>query len=527
MSSSASQGVARSAAGVALATFGSRILGYVRDMLVAAYLGTGPVADAWVVAYQIPNLFRRLFGEGALQASFVPVFVGLRQQSGEDEGWRLVCAMAAVLAAVLTGCVALGELLAPALVRIMVPGFAADPEKMQLTVRLLRVTLPYLWLVSLAALAMGILNGVRHFAMPALAPILLNLAFIGYLGVLAPRWAGEDTPRLALGLGVAVLVGGALQLAALAATAAAKGLHVVPTLWHPQVGTVIRRMAPAALGMAVYQVNVLVDKLCASFSGIVGEGAVSALYYGFRLMALPLGLFAIAIATTVFPTLASAASEDDREGFRTSLGDAMRWALALTVPSAVGLAVLRYPIVRLIFERGAFGTASVDSVTQTVLFYSIGLAGYSGVHILSRAFYSIGDTRTPVRAACWALGANMALNVALMWPLRVGGLALATSLTATLNAGILAVRLRRQMGPLGYGALARSGGRTAAAAAAMGLVCWAAARGVGALGLPEGLPNSLAATAIPIALGVASYLGALRLLGGTEVAEMATAIRRR
>ena len=361
--------------------------------------------------------------------------------------FRAVAGAMIVVLAVLTIAGVLG---APLLVRVMAPGFFADPATGTLTVRLTRLMFPYLLFVGLGALAMGMLNAHRHFVTPALAPVMLNLAIIGAVFGVVPHLAEP-----VFGLAVGVLVGGLGQLAIQLPALARRGLLVVPALdrHHPAVARIVRLMTPVALGQSATQLNILVDTVIASF--LVG-GSVSYLYYADRLVEFPLGVFGIAIATAVLPTLSEQAASRNPAALRATLSFAQRLAAFICLPAAVGLLLLREPLVRVLYQRGEFGPLETAQTAWALGFYALGLVGFASVKIGAQAFYALGDTRTPVKIAVGAMVLNSVLAVALAFPLRHGGLALATSCSATANALALAWLLRRRLGeivepPLPYG----------------------------------------------------------------------------
>jgi putative peptidoglycan lipid II flippase len=332
---------------------------------------------------------------------------------------------------------------APVLVRVMAPGFFGDPSTGALAVRLARIMFPYLFFVGLAALAMGMLNAHRHFLAPALAPVMLNLGIIAAVVGLAPLLAEP-----VIGLTVGVLVGGAGQLLIQLPALARRGLLVAPAAdpRHPALRRIVHLMAPIALGQSATQVNILVDTVIASF---LAGGSVSYLYYADRLVEFPLGVFGIAIATAVLPTLSAQAARREPEALAATFAFALRFAAFITMPAAVGLAVLREPIVRVLYERGEFGPTESAATAWALGFYALGLVGFASVKIGAQAFYALGDTRTPVRVAIAAMALNSVLAVLfvlLVPPLRHGGLALATACSGTVNATALAWLLRRRLG---------------------------------------------------------------------------------
>jgi len=488
----------KSAGGIGLATLASRILGYIRDMLIASCFGTGTYAVAFFAAFRIPNLFRYLLGEGALSASFIPVFTDYLQKSSREEAWQLAMATFNLLFLVLTGITLLGTWGAPLIARVLVPGFA--PDQVELTTNLLRLLFPFLLFIGLAALAMGILNSFKHFAFPALAPMVLNLAMIiSLIFLVKPQSLGGIRV-----LSLSVLIGGLGQLLIQVPILRKKGMpaRLMTIFRHPGVKRIVFLMGPAALGLAIYQMNIVVDTIFGSYESIVGEGAIAALYFGNRLMQLPLAIFGIAIATAVFPAMAGQVSQAEIDKLKETLLLALKMAFFLIIPSSVGLIVLGRPLVSLLFERGAFCARSVQDTATALSYYSLGLFAYAGVHITSRAFYSLQDTKTPVKIAGLTLLINIVLNLVLMQPLRLGGLALATSLSAMVNLGLLLYLLNKRIGDINGKAILSSLGRTIIASLFMGLVCYLVAGALTREVETVSLAAKLLQVFIPISAGI-------------------------
>ena len=433
--------VARAAAVVGSATLLSRVLGFVRDLVVARAFGAGPLTDCFFVAFRLPNLLRRLVAEGALSSAFIPVFTDYLGRAPATETRRMLRAVTGIVLLVLGALTMAGVLGAPLLVRAMAPGFFADPARGTLTVRLTRLMFPYLFFVGLAALAMGILNARRRFFAPALAPVALNLAMIAAVLFLAPRMA-----QPVFGLAAGVLVGGLGQLLVQVPSLVAGGVLVWPALdpGHPAVRRCFRLMTPVVIGQSASQLNVLINTVIASF---LGGGSVSYLYYADRLVEFPQGVFGIAIATAVLPTLAEHAARRELDKLRQTLSFALRLAAFIGLPAAVGLFVLREPIVRVLYQRGQFGPAEVAGTAIAVGFYALGLVGWGGARIGAQAFYALGDTRTPVKVAVGAMAINSLLALVLVRPLAHAGLALASAAAGTVNAVVLVWLLRRRLGP--------------------------------------------------------------------------------
>jgi putative peptidoglycan lipid II flippase len=508
-------GVVSATGSIGAATLASRVLGYVRDMVVARAFGAGPVTDAFFVAFRIPNLLRRLLAEGALSTAVIPVFA--QSLAAEGRAAFLTMVRAVVGAGTLTLCVVTlaGMVLARAIVTVMAPGWLADPSLFDLAVGLTRLMFPYLLLVGLAALATGVLNAHGRFFTAAFGPAVLNIGMIAAVLLLARRF---EPPVVALAVGV--LAGGLGQLLVQLPEVRRLGVPLRPSgEWrHPAVATIARRLAPAAFGLAAVQVTVLVNTLLAS---LLPKGSISFLYYADRVMEFPLGVFGIALATAALPTMAAQAARDDRAGLTDTLGFALRLAVFVAVPAAAGLLALGGPIVTLLFQRGEFGPVEAAATTQALAAYAVGLPAFSATRLAAQTFYAVGDTRTPVLLGLLAVAANIALAVALMGPLAHAGLALASSLSAYVNLFTLLWALRRRLGPIGGRALVRSGARTLLATVALVLAARALA--------PAADTGLLAAahTAGAIAAGAAAFVAAAAGLRAPELGALLDVLRRR
>jgi len=484
----------------------SRILGFVRDALIARIFGAGLATDAFFVAFRIPNLLRRMFAEGAFSQAFVPVLAEHRIRRGETETRLLIDRVATLLFLAVAAVTALGVLIAPYIVYVSAPGFSATPEKFELTVAMLRVTFPYILFISLVSLAGGILNTWSRFAVPAFTPTLLNLSFIFAALVAAPHF---DPPAMVLAW--AVFVGGALQLGLQVPFLARLGMLPRPrvALRDPDVRRILALMGPAALGVSAAQLSLLANTIFASF---LQTGSVSWLYYADRLMEFPAGLLGVALGTILLPSLAKAHSQQAGEEYSRLLDWGLRLTLMLALPAAVALAILAVPLIGTLFLYGEFTSTDLAMTRQALVAYSVGLLGLILVKVLAPGFYARQDIRTPVRIAVMTLVATQIMNLAFIMPLRHAGLALAIGLGACLNAGLLYRRLRRD------GIYApRPGWRTytlkvLVALAAMGVALWfamgpetwwIAARGTSRVAALSGL----------VALGMGVYFGTLWGLG--------------
>jgi putative peptidoglycan lipid II flippase len=443
--------VARHAGTVGAATLLSRILGLVREQVMATLFGAGFATDAFNVAFRIPNLLRDLFAEGAMSSAFVPTFTHALKTQGEAEAWTLGRQLFWALGLVLLTICAVGWWLAPVLVRLFAPGFAAVPGKLELTVTLTRVMLPFLPVVALAAAAMGMLNARGRFGVPALAPAVMNLVMVAAGLALIPvcRWWGR--PAI-LAMAVGVVIGGLAQFAFQMPALASEGFRarIEPPRLHPGVLRVAGLMGPAAIGLAATQINLLVSTWIAS---LLAQGSVSWLWYAFRLMQLPIGIFGVALATVSLPGLSRAAVDRDLPALKSVLSATVRLVFALTFPASLWLAVMARPVIALLYEHGHFRMHDTNQTAGALLMYCIGLPAFSAVTVFTRAFYALGETRTPVRASFVAVAVNLVLNLLFIGPLRpLGlehrGLALATSITSLVNLAQLAWFLRRRIGLL-------------------------------------------------------------------------------
>jgi len=478
---------------VGSATLLSRIFGLVRDVVLAWFFGAGLVSDAFFVAFRIPNLLRRLFAEGSLSIAFIPVFTEYLTNQSREEAFQMARSAVRLLSILLAVVVVIGILLAPLIVRIIAPGFSDSPEKFILTVTLTRIMFPYIFLISLVALSMGILNVLGHFAAPALAPVLLNIAIICSVFLISPHMGDPVT-----GLAIGVLIGGVLQLMLQMPFLIKKGFYFwqKATLYHPGLKRIGILMIPAVFGAAVYQVNILVDTFLAS---LLADGSISYLYYADRLVQFPLGIFAIATATAVLPSLSRQAAEQDLSAFRDTFSYAMKLVFFIIIPSMVGLIVLREPIIALLFKRGAFDAETTRLTAYALLYYAVGLWAFSAVRIIVNAFYALQDTKTPVRMAVISVIAKIVLSVILMQWLAHGGLALSTSLASMLNFGLLIQALRKKLGVIGWRSISASVFKTTICSLVMGAMVWSLAlfiipsKGATLTGLFFGLMGSILA----------------------------------
>jgi putative peptidoglycan lipid II flippase len=486
--------VTKAAGVVSSATLLSRIFGYIRDMVIAAFFGAGFYSDAFIAAFRIPNLIRRLFGEGSLSISFVPVFTQYLTDKGKDEAFEMARSAIKLLSILLVVITVSGIVFSPWIVRIFAPGFIGSPEKFTLAVVLTRIMFPYIFFICLVALSMGILNVLGHFAAPALAPVFLNIAMI--LSVFIISIFSTDLTNLVYGLAFGVVIGGFLQLALQVPFLIKKRFYFWKKsgIWHPGLKRIVLLFFPAIFGSAVYQINTLVITLLAS---IQSEGSISYLYYADRLVQFPLGIFAIAAATAMLPSLSRQAAVKDITAVRDSFAYTLKLVFFVSIPAMVGLIVLRQPVVALLFERGAFGSEATLLTANAVLYYSIGLWAVSGVRIVVFTFYALEDTKTPVYTAVISIIANILLGVILMGPMGHAGLALALSLASMLNFGLLMRALNTKLGPLKLSGIAESVCKNVICSVIMGIAVWTVALYIipsgteSLLGLLTGLTGSI------------------------------------
>lgn len=458
-------GLVKSTSVIGVATALSRVLGFIRDIVIANLFGTSLAAQAFVVAFRIPNSLRDLVGEGAANAAIVPVLTEYRTLKDEAEFLRASRVLANIFLIVLLGLAASGVAFSPLIVRLIAPGFVVEPEKFNLTVTLNRVMFPYLVLIGLTAYAMGILNALKHFASPAFGPALLNITLI-----ISALWLCPKFGVMALAIGV--LVGGALQLGISVPFLYRHGIKIDfrEGFRHAAVSRIGKLLVPRAIGSAVYQINIFVDTILASLAWIVGSGGVAALYYANRLIQFPLAIFGLALAQAALPKMSQEFAEADMGRFKDTLCFSLRVVFLIMVPSGFGLAILGGPIIRVLFERGEFTSYSTHITQAALFYYSFGLMAYAGIKLLAMSFYSMHDTMTPVKTAGAAVILNIILSLALMWPLKLGGLALATSISATFNFIILYIALKNRIGDFGTARIINSFFRVFSASVIMGIV---------------------------------------------------------
>ena len=432
---------------MSLGTLSSRILGFIRDVILARLLGTGFAADAFFLAFKIPNLFRDFVGEGATNAAVVPVLSEYKHKNERQEFWQFVHVVFAWALIILSVITIVGIIAAPIIVRVIAPGFMDDPDKLDLTVRLTRVMFPYLVFIGLTAYSMGLLFTFRSFLAPAFSPCFLNIALIGA----ALYVAGQTDPTF--GLAIGVLVGGVLQLLFYVAPLKKIGFKFKwpKRLNHEGAKKVGKLLIPRMFGAGVYQLTVLVDTLCASLSAIVGAGGISAIYYANRIIHFPMGIFSVALASAVLPTFSTLAHEESHENLKKTLVFSLENIFFIMCPTIIVTYLLSEPIIRVLFQRGEFDVYSTTVTSGALAFYAFGLFAFGGIKVMVAAFHALQDTKTPVIVAAICLVINAVLNVALMFPLKISGIALASSIAGTVDFCILYAVMHKRLGGMGHG----------------------------------------------------------------------------
>ncbi len=461
----------KSAGVIGAATMGSRILGLVRDQVLAFLFGAGDQMDAYNIAFRIPNLVRDLFAEGAMSAAFVPTFTRTLTKDGREPAWRLGNLVVNTLLIVTGAIVVLGIVFAAPLSTLFASAYAAVPGKLELTAFLTRIMFPFLLLVAVAAALMGMLNSLHRFFVPAVSPAMFNVGSIVCTIGLAPVMPLLGLPVI-VAPAIGVLVGGFLQMAVQWPALHREGYRYRPALdFHDEgLRRVLILMGPGVVGLAAVQINLLVNSILATGEG---TGAVSALSYAFRVMYMPIGIFGVSIATAVVPTLSRHAARNDAAGMRETVSAGLRLMLMMNVPATIGLIALSTPIVALIFEHGQFSAADTAATAAALAFYAPGLVGYSAVKIAVPSFYAIHDSRTPVLVSVATVVLNVALNLALVRTIGFKGLALGTAVSAVFNATVLLWILRSRLGGIDGRRIASSFARIGAASLVMGAAAWA------------------------------------------------------
>ncbi len=431
-------GISRAAGVIGAATLVSRILGFLRDITLANVFGASPSADAFYIAYRIPNLLRELFAEGSMSSAFIPVFTEYHSTRTKEEAWKLASAAFTTLLTLVTGVTLIGIVAAPSLVWLLAPGLHSNTAQLATTTLLTQIMFPYLLFVSLAALAMGILNSLRAFAIPALAPVFFNICVIVFALLISPLF-NQAIVAVAIGIVVGGLAQFIMQLPALKKKGWGLSWNFHPT--HPGVLKMGKLLIPSLLGLAVTQINLTISTILASYF----EGGPTYLFYGMRLIQFPLGIFGVALATATLPTLSKQAAQGAFDELRTTVTFSLRMVLFVILPSMAGLMLLRTPIIHLFFEHGAFTPQNTVGTASALLGFSVGLWAFASYRILATAFYSLQDTRTPAVVAIFSVLLNLGLSLWLMTPLGHAGLALAAGLAAIGHALILGIILAKRI----------------------------------------------------------------------------------
>ena len=516
----------RAAGVVGLAVLCSRVLGLAREQIFAALFGGGRVMDAFTIAFRIPNLLRDLFAEGALSTAFVTVFSRTAALQDTAAAWRLADKVATLTAVSLSAITVTGIATAPWLVAALAPGF--DPGKAALTVTLTRIMYPFILLVSLAALVMGMLNARNVFGMPAMASSFFNLGSI-VSGVLLGYWLDPHFgARAILGLAIGTLVGGTLQLVVQLPALRRAGHSFHPDFhWRdPGVRSILRLMGPSVIAASTTQLNVLVNSV---FASQLGDGPTFWLTVAFRLMQLPLGIFGVALGTVALPLLARMAATGNTEAFRSELARGMRLTFLMTIPSSIGLMVLAEPIISVLYQHGRFGAHETAESAAALRFYAIGLCGYAALKVLVNAFYALERRRTPMLVSFLAVGLNLALNWTLTVRFNWGhrGLALSTACVATTNFLILYALMRSHLGRLESRAMLALLSKLALASAVLLLASWAGAHFLLADWAVQSFWPKCLSLVLVIVLAAAAFFVSASALGIGEVHEIARAVQRR
>jgi putative peptidoglycan lipid II flippase len=510
----------KSSGAMGAATLTSRLLGLVREQVYAGFMGTTAVAGAFQMAFVVPNLFRRLLGEGALTAAFIPIFKLKEKQEGDAEMWRAANA-------VISGLVASSAVVTGLAVLVLTLVLSAVPlaENTRLMLQLLRVMFPYMLLVCLAAVFMGMLNARGYFFIPSLGAAMLNVVMIGSVLLIAPR-LGHTLEHQIFGLAIGVLLAGLAQAAFQVPCLRHEGFRYrwVSPWRDATVREVVRRMVPASIGVAAFQINVLITQ---GLAFGVHEPIVAAFQYSVRLMEFPQGVFGISLATYLLPTLSALAVEKNYAGFRANLRQGLAYLLFVNLLASVLLLTLAEPMIRLLFEHGRFDRESTAVVSRALACLAPGLVCFSSVNILARAFYALGDTTTPMRISIFCLALNLVFAVFLLLPYEAAGLALANTMSSVFNVGLLLYALRRKLGRLDFGDLRRPLPALLAAGLLAALVAWgissfwAVRFGHGTMFL------KLGHVFVPMAVATLAYFGAAVWAGVPAASEIVALVLHR
>ncbi len=510
----------KSAGAMGLMTTISRIFGLIRDIFTTMYLGTGTGADAFNLAYRIPNLLRRLVAEGTMTAAFIPVFTELRKKSSREEMWDFANKLLYTLTLILAVVATVGIIFSRWIVRVIGFGFKEVPGKIELTTSLTQIMFFYLLFIGLAALAMAILNSFDIFAAPAFTPVLLNISIIAAAYFLSPRF---KDPSYAFAIGV--LIGGFLQIFFQVPFLVKKGMRFLPRISfsHPAIRKVGLLMVPGFFGIGIIQINVFISTIIASS---LAKGSVSSLTYANRITEFVLGIFAVSISTVILPLMSRQVIDEGIEAMKHTLIYALRLINYITIPATVGLIILRIPIIRVLFQRGKFDYQSVQMTAYPLIFFSLGLSVFAAIRVIAPSFYSLKDTKTPVKTAVAAMVANVILALILIEPLQHGGIALALSLSSGLNLFLLFHIFKRRYGRIGERKLLVSLAKTATASLFMGVICWWLAEQTN-IAAQQRFSTQLWQLIFIITASVASYVIITLILKSEEVKELLGVILRR
>ncbi len=502
--------ITKAAGLMSVATFISRILGYAKDMILAVFFGATGLSDTFFVAFRIPNLLRELFAEGSMSSAVIPVLTEHQTKYGDEEAKRLVRIIFTSITIFVGLICVVGIIFAPAIVTAIAPGFLNMPDKFSLTVLLTRLMFPFLLFISFAAIVMGALNTRRIFFIPAVAPAMLNITIIAAVLLLAP---GMEQPIIAVAIGVAI--GGLVQFAFQLPSFFKNGYSLTPQydFRHPGLKKISILILPATMGMAVAQINIFISTILASY---LAEGSITYLYYSMRLIQFPIGIFGVAMGMAVLPTLSEHAVKGDFDSLRSDFSFALRLLFFMTIPAMAGLIALREPIVNMLFQRGKFDYAATIGTSQALLFYSLGIWAMVGVRIVTVSFYSMQDTRTPVKVAVIALLTNIILSLIFLGPLKHSGLALANAIASSVNFTALFFMLRKKLGRVEGRKIAASFIKISTASAVTGLMGWFIIRGDIWMQSGKIIEKASAMTGV-IALYIAVYILIMYLFRSEEL----------
>ena len=530
----------RSARIISICTLLSRILGLVRDMICASIFGTGMVWDAFTVAFKIPNLFRRLFGEGAFSAAFIPVFTEHIEKRGRAEALAFANIIATALIIIVGGAVLVGEG-----AFFTIPRIFQLHEKWQLVFKLLSIMFPYIFFISIVAFMAAVLNTVRHFLLPALAPVVMNACWI--LGAVLAPYTGKTLEKMIYAVAISTFLSGIVQIVIHLPTLRRQEItyRFIPQFSHPDFKAVASRMAPVVFGLGIVQLNVLIDSVTAiGFSAPQGgcdhftlwgtnvyfpmkAGSASVLYYSDRLIQFPLGVFGIAMATVVFPLFSTHVVREDWNNFYTAFNKALKFILFIGVPASLGMIMLRDPIIDLLFRRNQFNAESAYRTSRVILLYAVGIWAYCGLHVIIRAFYSMKDTVTPVKVGIVCIGIHIVLNLSLIWVLQEGGLALSTAISAIAHIIILTVILQNRFRIKIEKSVAISLLKTVVASSVMAVTCWFVLQRFSPITGEGGIFLKAARLFVPMFSAMAAFAATSYALKSEEIRYLASKSRKR